>query len=120
MKITLPFCYRPCRSAAFGKGARPTPPAAGGDELMAKILVEFINTCPSCDGYTRIVREAAARHADSVECRIYYAGRDFDYISKYGVITRGTLVVDGRIRVEDLSRRTIEAAIDEAASRAGP
>ena len=86
---------------------------------MTRTLIEFINTCPSCDGHERTVREICARYGDAVDCRVFRAGKDFDYIPKYGPLTRGTLIIDGCTRLEDLSRAAIEAAISGAVSRAG-
>ena len=86
---------------------------------MPRVQIEFINTCPSCDGHERVVREVAAKHGNAVDCRVYRAGKDFEYLARYGPLTRGTLIIDGRTRIEDLSRSVIEAAIDRAVERAG-
>ena len=53
---------------------------------MSKILVEFINTCPTCDSYSEYLNELQKTYEDKMELRIYYAGKDFDYIQKYGII----------------------------------
>lgn len=45
---------------------------------------------------------------------MYQAGRDMDYVAKYGPVMRGTLFVDERIRIERLSRAVIEEAITAA------
>ena len=47
---------------------------------MAKVKVEFINTCPCCVGYEEYIKEVAARYPDEVEVKIYHAGKDFDYL----------------------------------------
>lgn len=46
--------------------------------------------------------------------RIYQAGRDVDYLVKYGPVMRGTLFIGERIRIERLSRAVIEQAIATA------
>lgn len=76
--------------------------------------VEFINTCPCCDGYGDVLRELQKRFPDKIDLKIYYVGKDFDYLPKYGPITRGTMIVDGKDRYEDLNRRSIEKVISEA------
>lgn len=81
---------------------------------MSKVLVEFINTWAGCDGNTRLVEEAASKHGDKVEVKIYYAGKDFDYVKKYGVIFRGTMIINEKIKIEKLSKNSIEEAIDNA------
>jgi hypothetical protein len=81
---------------------------------MRKVSVEFINTCPCCDEYGRVIEAAAAKFADAVDIKIYFAGKDFDYIRKYGPVTRGTLIINGKKRFDTLSREIIEKAISEA------
>ncbi|MDY4031843.1 MAG: thioredoxin-like (seleno)protein SaoT [Pyramidobacter sp.] len=76
--------------------------------------IEFINTCPCCDGYGDLLRELQKRFPDKIELKIYYVGKDFDYLPKYGPITRGTMIIDGKDRYEDLNRRSIEKVISEA------
>lgn len=81
---------------------------------MSKILVEFINTCPSCDGYSSYLNELHNKYEDKIELKIYYAGKDFDYINKYGIIDRGTLVINEKYRYEILSKKIIEKEIEKA------
>ena len=76
--------------------------------------VEFINTCPCCDGHVDVLNELKKRFPEKIDLKIYYAGKDFDYLPKYGPITRGTMIVDGKDRYEDLTRRTIERVVSEA------
>jgi len=86
---------------------------------MSKVKVEFINTCPCCDEYGRIIRSAASKYGDDVEVKIYHAGKDFDYIRKYGQITKGTMIIDGKKRFDTLSRGIVEDAIAEAVRSSG-
>ncbi len=76
--------------------------------------IEFINTCPCCDGYGELLRDLQKRFPDKIDLKIHYVGKDFDYLPKYGPICRGTMIIDGKDRYEDLSRRTIEKVISEA------
>ncbi|GHV38253.1 hypothetical protein FACS1894187_16800 [Synergistales bacterium] len=87
-------------------------------QTMRKIQVEFINTCPCCDVHARTVEEAAGRRPDLFDVRVYRAGKDFEYLKKYGVISKGTLIIDGHIRIDTLSRGVIEDALLAAAQTA--
>jgi hypothetical protein len=81
---------------------------------MEMTLIEFINTCPCCDGYGDILRDLKKKFPDKFELKIYYVGKDFDYIPKYGPVSRGTMIIDGKRKYEDLTRKTIESAVAEA------
>jgi hypothetical protein len=86
---------------------------------MPRALVEFINTCPHCAGFERDVREVAATYPDRVDVHIHVAGRDVDYIRRYGVVSRGTLIINGTDRYEEPSRSLIERVVAEAVAEAG-
>lgn len=86
---------------------------------MPKVQIEFINTCPCCDEYGRIIKAAASKYGGVVEVKIYHAGKDFDYIRKYGQTTKGTMIVDGRKRFDTLSKSIVEEAIAEAVRSSG-
>ena len=81
---------------------------------MDKVKIEFINTCSCCDGYGDVLRGIEKRFPEKVDLKIYYVGKDFGYLPKYGPILRGTMVVNEKYRYEDLSRRMIEEAVGEA------
>ena len=86
---------------------------------MAKAKVEFINTCAHCAAYEQAIKKAAARYGDDVEVRFYQAGKDFDYLGKYGMITKGTMIINGRKKFETLSGEIIEKAIKDAVEASG-
>lgn len=81
---------------------------------MSRILVEFINTWAGCDGYTHAVESAAAKYKDKVDVKIYYAGKDMSYVKKYGVIFKGTLIINGRKKIQRISKDIIEKEIELA------
>lgn len=81
---------------------------------MAKVKVEFINTCSCCDEHSENIKNIAARFGELVDVSIYYAGRDFDYLKKYGMINKGTMIVNGKKKYENLCKDIIEQAITEA------
>ena len=82
--------------------------------MTKKVHVEFINTCACCDEHGETIKKIAARFGDAVDVSIYRAGRDFDYLKKYGMVTKGTMIVNGTKKYEDLSRDVIEKAITQA------
>lgn len=49
-----------------------------------------------------------------MEVTVYYAGKDMDYLKKYGMVTRGTMIINGRKKYDILSRAVIEKVITEA------
>jgi hypothetical protein len=49
-----------------------------------------------------------------VEVKIYYGGKDFDYLKKYGMVTKGTMIIDGRKKIDNLSKAIIEKAFEDA------
>ncbi len=81
---------------------------------MAKVQVEFINTCACCDEHGENIKNIAARFGDNVDVSIYYAGKDFGYLKKYGMITKGTMIINGEKKYENLSKENIEKAISQA------
>lgn len=81
---------------------------------MPKTLVEFINTCSCCDEHVQTIKNTAQKHGDQLEVKIYYAGKDVDYLKKYGMVTKGTMIIDGRKKIEHLSKAIIEKAIEDA------
>ena len=84
---------------------------------MSKVLVEFINTCPTCDGYSSFLNELQKQYNDQIEVKLYYAGKDFDYLEKYGMVDRGTLIINGKDNYDDVSKNSIntetKTAVDE-------
>lgn len=46
--------------------------------------------------------------------KIYYAGKDFDYIKKYGVIFKGTMIINGKKKIDRISKDIIDKEIREA------
>ena len=81
---------------------------------MGRVKVEFINTCPSCHGHEETIKRIAAKHGEDVDVQVYHAGKDFGYLKKYGMITKGTMIINGKKKFEDPSRHAIESAIEEA------
>lgn len=81
---------------------------------MSTIDVEFINTCSCCTSYEEMIRKAAAPYGDEVKVTFYRAGKDIGYIRKYGPVSKGTMIINGQKKYDNLTREVIEAAIAEA------
>ena len=83
-------------------------------EDVPGVRIEFINTCAHCAGYEKAIRRAAAKYGDEVEIRFYEAGKDFEYLTKYGMISKGTMIINGKRKFDNLSGEIIDRAIKEA------
>lgn len=81
---------------------------------MTRILVEFINTWPTCDEHGKLIKSICEQHSDKVDVKLYQAGRDFSYVRKYGMITKGTMIINQKKKYDRLSKENIEKAILEA------
>jgi len=81
---------------------------------MNMIKIELINTCPCCDGYGDLLQGIKKRFPDKVDLKIYYVGKDFGYLPKYGQILRCTIIINEKEKCEILSRRQIEEKISKA------
>lgn len=81
---------------------------------MDKVQVEFINTCSCCASHEEDIKKAAAAYGDKVNVKIYHAGVDVDYLKKYGMISKGTMIINGKKKFDSLNRDVIEKAIHDA------
>ncbi len=61
-----------------------------------------------------LVKKIGDQYKDKIDVKLYQAGKDFSYIKKYGVITKGTLIINQRKKYDRLSKDIIEKAILEA------
>ena len=43
-----------------------------------------------------LVRKLGEKYKDKLDVKLYQAGKDFSYIKKYGIITKGTLIINQR------------------------
>lgn len=81
---------------------------------MAKVLVEFINTWPTCDEHGMLIRKIGELYKEKIDIKLYQAGKDFTYLKKYGIITKGTMIINQRKKYDRLSKDIIEKAITDA------
>lgn len=63
-----------------------------------------------------LVEKLGQKYPDKLEIKIYKAGKDFTYIKKYGMITKGTLIVNQRKKYDNLNKSVIEQIIENAVS----
>ena len=50
-----------------------------------------------------MLNNVASFHADKLEIKLYQAGKDFSYIKKYGIITKGTLIINQKKKYDRLT-----------------
>lgn len=62
-----------------------------------------------------MVQALAEEYEGKVHVKIYRAGQDFDYIPKYGSVTKSMLVINEKKAVTKLTKPAIRAAFEEAA-----
>ncbi|CEQ27985.1 Uncharacterised protein [[Clostridium] sordellii] len=60
-----------------------------------------------------LVRKLGEKYKDKLDVKLYQAGKGFSYIKKYGIITKGTLIINQRKKYDRLSKDVIERAIEE-------
>jgi S-adenosylmethionine hydrolase len=84
---------------------------------MTEIFVEFINTCPTCANNEALIKQVAAKYGDKVKVKIYKAGEDYDYVQKYGMVSKGTMIINEAKKYDNLSPRVIEEAISNAVKK---
>lgn len=53
------------------------------------------------------------KYKGRVNVKIYKAGKDFDYIRKYGMFSKSVLILNENKIVENVNRNTIENAFKE-------
>lgn len=81
-----------------------------------KGLIEFINVCAWCNTYTLLVEELGKKYKDSLNIKIYKAGKDFDYIKKYGMFNKSVLIVNESRIIDDINKSAIEQLFREVAN----
>lgn len=80
---------------------------------MKKNLLEFIVVCAWCDTFTVLVKDLGKKYSDKVDVKIYVAGRDFEYIKKYGMQTKSIIILNEKKVIDKVNRTTIQKAFEE-------
>ena len=73
-----------------------------------KILIEFINVCAWCDRYGSLVKALGEKHKGKICVKIYKAGKDFEYIKKYGMVSKSMIVINEKEKVSTLDEKIIK------------
>lgn len=61
-----------------------------------------------------LVQVLGKEYEGKVHVKIYRAGTDFDYIPKYGAVTKSMLVINERKAVTKLTKPAVRKAFEEA------
>lgn len=72
-----------------------------------KNLIEFINVCAWCDRYGGLVKALGEEYSDKINIKIYKAGKDFEYIRKYGMVSKSMIVINEKEKISTLDEKSI-------------
>lgn len=61
-----------------------------------------------------MVQALAKDYAGRVNVKIYRTGTDFDYIKKYGAVSRSMLIINEKKAVTKLTKPAVRQAFEEA------
>ncbi|KKY01753.1 hypothetical protein VN21_06810 [Paraclostridium benzoelyticum] len=61
-----------------------------------------------------LIKRLGEVYKEKLDIKLYQAGKDFTYLKKYGIITKGTMIINQRKKYDRLSKDVIEKAIIEA------
>lgn len=59
-----------------------------------------------------LLERLGQKYPDKLEVKIYRAGKDFSYIKKYGMIIKGTLIINQKKKYDNLNKRIITQIIE--------
>lgn len=66
-----------------------------------------------------MVQVLGQEYEGKIHVKIYKAGEDFDYIPKYGAVTKSMIVINERKAVTKLTKPAVREAFKEALKYAG-
>lgn len=61
-----------------------------------------------------MVQVLAKKYENRVHVKIYRAGQDFDYIKKYGAVSKSMLIINEKKAVTKLTKPAVRNAFEEA------
>ncbi len=61
-----------------------------------------------------LIRKLGELYKEKIDIKLYQAGKDFTYLKKYGIITKGTMIINQRKKYDRLSKDIIEKAITDS------
>ena len=81
---------------------------------MKHPCLEFINACSCCDSYGELLKSLARNYEGRVEVKLYVVGKDFDYLPKYGNISKSVLIINESVSITQLNKTVVREAFEEA------
>ena len=81
---------------------------------MEKPCIEYISACAWCEVFGDLVQVLEKKYEGRIQVKIYRAGKDFDYIKKYGAVTKSMIVINERKAITKLTKPAIRKAFEEA------
>ena len=81
---------------------------------MEKPCIEYISACAWCEVFGDLVQVLGEEYKGKVNVKIYRAGTDFDYIKKYGAVTKSILIINEKKAVTKLTKPAVRKAFEEA------
>lgn len=60
------------------------------------------------------MQAAAAKYDGKVDVKIYYAGRNMEYVEKYGLIFSATMIINKKKKITRISNKIIEKEVAQA------
>ena len=81
---------------------------------MEKPCIEYISACACCEVFGDLVQVLEKEYEGRVNVRIYRAGKDFDYIKKYGATTKSMLIINEKKAITKLTKPAVRQAFEEA------
>ena len=82
--------------------------------FVEKPCIEYISACALFDVFVYFVQFLEKEYEGKIHVKIYRAGKDFDYIPKYGAVTKSMLVINEKKAVTKLTKPAVRAAFEEA------
>ena len=82
---------------------------------MKHPCVEFILACACCATHSEFIQQIAPDFPE-VETKIYVAGKDTEYLAKYGTVTKSMLIINESDVLPELSKSSIRKAYQDLAA----
>ena len=70
--------------------------------------------CARCEVFGDLVQVLEKEYEGRVNVKIYRAGKDFDYIKKYGTTTKSMLIINEKKAITKLTKPAVRQAFEEA------
>lgn len=64
--------------------------------------------------FADLVQVLEKEYKGQIEVLIYKAGKDYDYLAKYGAVTKSMLIINEKKAVTKLTKQAVRTAFEEA------